>query len=374
MSKLKDRAATIDLSHIARVRRPDTPPATEDSSATPQPPASDTAQDAGQTPSPSGVRPANAPRTAVGAFTASLQNSRELERQIVDLREQLKKYDGAKLVEILDPRTIRPSAFANRHEDSYKNEDFLLLKEEIQNAGFNVQPIKVRALPGTRDADALAQSTEASPAVVYEIIYGHRRHRACLELGLPVSAVLEDMDDRHLFIEMERENRTRANLSIYEQGLMYKRALDSGLYNSLGSLSRDIGVNIGTISTAVAIVNLPVEIIKAFNTPIDIQYRWAWKLQRAWKNNEDHVRMVYQEILELAAEGSRPTPQEIFSRLTKLPSKKAKTEPRLFERDGRTVAQWERNARGGIALRIEAGVLSHTQELALQQALDKLLG
>jgi hypothetical protein len=30
----------------------------------------------------------------------------------------------------------------------------------------------------------------AGDATRYEIVFGHRRHRACLELGLPVLAVL----------------------------------------------------------------------------------------------------------------------------------------------------------------------------------------
>ena len=38
------------------------------------------------------------------------------------------------------------SAWANRHDDSYQDADFLALKADIAEAGGNVQPIKVRPL------------------------------------------------------------------------------------------------------------------------------------------------------------------------------------------------------------------------------------
>jgi hypothetical protein len=46
----------------------------------------------------------------------------------------------------LDPRSIRPSTWANRHEASFESAEFEELKAEIADAGGNVQPIKVRPL------------------------------------------------------------------------------------------------------------------------------------------------------------------------------------------------------------------------------------
>ena len=84
----------------------------------------------------------------------------------------------------------------------------LALKSEMESAGGNVQAIKVRPIPGTEPQE-------------YEIVFGHRRHRACLDLGLEVLATIESIDDKELFKEMDRENRQRADLRPYEQGLMY---------------------------------------------------------------------------------------------------------------------------------------------------------
>jgi ParB family chromosome partitioning protein len=77
----------------------------------------------------------------------------------------------------------------------------------------------------------------------YEVVFGHRRHRACLELGLPVLAVVDNLGGVELFVQMDRENRSRKNLSAWEQGMMYLRALENGLFPSNRQLAEKVGVD-----------------------------------------------------------------------------------------------------------------------------------
>ena len=81
-----------------------------------------------------------------------------------------------------------------------------------------------------------------TPAFAYEIVFGHRRHRACLELGLLVVTLVKDLTEQELFEQMDRENRQRKDLTAYEQGEMYRHALDEGLYPSMRKLSESLGV------------------------------------------------------------------------------------------------------------------------------------
>ena len=81
----------------------------------------------------------------------------------------------------MDPRLIAPSRWANRHPDAFEGPEFEQLRREIEDAGGNVQPIKIRPITDGRTAEGGAR---------YEIVFGHRRHRACLDLGLPVLAVV----------------------------------------------------------------------------------------------------------------------------------------------------------------------------------------
>jgi ParB family chromosome partitioning protein len=195
----------------------------------------------------------------------------------------------------IDPRSIRPSAWANRHEASFESAEFEELKAEIADAGGNVQPIKVRPL-AIPDGE-----------ICYEIVFGHRRHRACLDLGLEVAAVIEDVDDQKLWAQMERENRSRANLSAWEQGMMYQRALDAGLFPSMLALAKAIGRDQGNVSKAISIAKLPGAVVEAFPSPHDLRFCDA-------KDLKDAVAKAPVAVVEvakgLAAEPkARPAPE-----------------------------------------------------------------
>ncbi|HPW28504.1 MAG TPA: ParB/RepB/Spo0J family partition protein [Rhodoferax sp.] len=191
----------------------------------------------------------------------------------------------------LDPKSIRPSKWANRHDKSFEGPEFSALKSEMESAGGNVQAIKVRPIPGTEPQE-------------YEIVFGHRRHRACLDLGLEVLATIESIDDKELFKEMERENRQRADLRPYEQGLMYARALDEGLFSSQRRLAEDLGLQSSNVSTAINIARLPKPVVDAFGSPLDIQYRWSAPLNDAFRTDPDRVLSRASEIISSRLAGT----------------------------------------------------------------------
>lgn len=206
--------------------------------------------------------------------------------------------DGKPLM--LDPQTIRASHWANRHESSFRDADFEELKAEIESAGGNVQPIKVRPLEA------------AAGGVRYEVVFGHRRHRACLELGLKVAAFTEEVGDLQLWMQMERENRSRKDLSAWEQGITYQRALDAGMFPSALALSKAIGRSVGAVSGALAIANLPIEVIEAFASPSDVQFRYAKELRDAVVQAPEAVLAAAKA---LKATGPQPA-AEVFKKLT----------------------------------------------------------
>ncbi len=239
----------------------------------------------GMNPAPAGDhRP---PKTAPGAMMAyaadqkseilqqneSLRNKAarvdEVQGRLDDALQDLAQWQGAKATRLIDPQRIARSRFANRHELNFSGPGFEQLKAEIRDAGGNVQPIKVRAL-----------ASGESPGG-YELVFGHRRHQACLQLGLPVLAVVDNLDDRALFVEMDRENRGRKDLSAWEQGMMYRRALAEGLFPSNRKLAEATGVDLGAVGKALALAGLPDEVIKAFASPLDLQFRWAKPLNDA---------------------------------------------------------------------------------------------
>lgn len=214
--------------------------------------------------------------------------------------------DGRHVIRKLDPHCVQPSPWANRDRRSFQAADFERLKASVAATGGNLQAIKVRPASATSDAG------KAVLRESFEIVFGHRRHRACLELGLPVSAIVATLSDRELFAEMDRENRTHKPLSPYEQGCMFKRALDMGLYESARALAEDLDVDTSVVSKSLSIAKLPPAVLEAFVSPLDIQYRWAGPLNDA--NRRDPAALVTRAQL-IQIDRHKLTSVRIFQRL-----------------------------------------------------------
>src|ERR1700690_1510153 len=109
----------------------------------------------------------------------------------------------------LDPKRVRFSSIANRDERglNVKDKAFLELKTDLAQSGQEF-PIKVRAIEG-------------DPAHEFEVVAGHRRLKACLELdherpgGFRVLAILDanTAELKHIALKMYRENKIREDLS-----------------------------------------------------------------------------------------------------------------------------------------------------------------
>ena len=260
------------------------------------------------------------PKTAPGAMMAFATDARSelvrenerlkaaadeasiLKGKVSELAADLAQWDGAWATRQVDPQQIRRSKWANRHEDSFNDPDFLALKDEILNAGGNIQPIKIRLVGKDEGGD------------LYEIVFGHRRHQACLDLNLPVLATIENVSDQGLFVEMDRENRSRKNLSPWEQGMMYLKALDGGLFPSQRKLSEAVGIDLSALGKSLNLARLPSIVIEAFPSPLDIQYRWAKPLTDALAQDGNGV-LAKAEFL--SAMNDKPAAKLVFEHLVK---------------------------------------------------------
>lgn len=281
------------------------------------------------------------PRTGPGQMLAFRSHMQENDKKVHILEAQLKQYEGSLAVRLLKPEVVHPSKWANRLESNFSLPDFEVFKKEIESAGGNVQPIKVRP---TLSANAVES---------YEIVFGHRRHQACLQLGIDVAAIIEEVGDKELFAAMDRENRVRADLSPYEQGEMYRRALDEGLYPSLRQLSVELGVDPGNVSKAVSIARLPSEVLAAFDSPTQIQYRWGQEIHSSLQRDPEGVIARAKAIRHVA---KKLSPAEVLNRLTgQLKSNKAMTME--IKKKGKVVGKMIRKIDGSISLSLSNGVL-----------------
>ncbi|MDP9902378.1 ParB/RepB/Spo0J family partition protein [Variovorax ginsengisoli] len=296
---------------------------------------------------PSGVR--SGPAHAIQAMHADAETARENEQ----LREELKVWENATPARKLDPKRVKPSRWANRHDDSFTTPEFETLKNDIARAGANVQPIKVRPV---------GESGEE-----FEIVYGHRRHRACLELGLQVFALVETLSEEQLFVEMDRENRERADLRPYEQGEMYRRALDDGLYPSLRRLADALGVAHSNVSRALAIARLPREILDAFPSPLEIQYRWSEPLGDALKRDSAAVLALAASLRDERSAGSSLSAKAVYDRLIDARSSTSRRQVMAGDVKAFTVKE----SKNGVAIELKA--VSPAKLKAIEEFIVKTL-
>ena len=210
-------------------------------------------------------------------------------------------------IERLDPNCVYPSRWANLDEGSFQGKAWEEFKNEIYSTGGNVQPIKVRK-------NRLIKNTQ------YEIVFGHRRHRACLELGVELLAFCEDLTEKQLFEEMDRENRQHSYLSPYQQGQLYCRALDEGMYPSIRIMVESLRRSLGEMVAYIRLAQLPEPVVNAFESSMHIQQRWSKPLTAALYKNQDVVLNVAKQIVLERKRGDKITSSDALKRMLGLSS------------------------------------------------------
>ena len=223
----------------------------------------------------------------------------ELETRFNEVVEDLRTWDGAKPMRVIDPHLVQRGPLANRDLINFSGSEFESFKQEIVEAGGNVVPVKVRAKSGT-------------DGYLYELIYGHRRHQVALETSTPLLAIIDNLDDKAAYEEMERENRGHTKPSPWEQGASYDRALKSGLYPSARQCAAALGVDPSNMAKALTLANLPTEVIKAFHSPLAIQLRWGTALRAAVDADSANVIRRAQELQALEP---RLPPKQVLGEL-----------------------------------------------------------
>jgi ParB family chromosome partitioning protein len=180
-----------------------------------------------------------------------LEKVTRLEKQLKAAGENVSVTDG-ELVAALDPKTVAQGPFANRIGIAYEDEKFKSLYADVKAKGRNEIPGKVRPVEGNR----------------FEVVYGHRRHQACLKANVPFYAVVEELSDKEMLEKMTTENEDREDLSPYELALRYKNWVDElKVWPNYSQLGDSIGRSQSYISQRISILSLPESVFVALGDP-----------------------------------------------------------------------------------------------------------
>jgi ParB family chromosome partitioning protein len=294
-------------------------------------------------------------RTGPGDMLAFRGRLLEVESETSELKEKLRLYEGSLPTRKLDPAKVHPSRWANRHAASFQTADFTRFKADIEQASGNVQPILVRP----------RESGD------YEIVFGHRRHRACLELGIPVLAAIavEPLSDVDLFAAMDRENRERADLSAWEQGTMYARALEEQMFSSQRRLAEALGVSHTWVRKAIAVAELPDTLLQCFRSPIEVDFRHAEQINAALQTDRKGVLRRAEKLRQ----GERMSASSVVAALTGR-TRGAGTSSRDVKVKDAVVGKLTWDARGQATIRLLPGVAHEKNVDAVLQAVASALG
>lgn len=251
---------------------------------------------------------------------------------------------SSKVVQI-SAEDIVPSPWADRSPSSYADNAFDDLRTSIRAGGTNTVPIKVRPIRAIG-----VSNTTGLPSQAYEIVYGHRRHRACLMAQVPVTAIVVQICDRDLIMEMFKENSLRKDLSPIEQGRLFHRMYYTDkLFESQGQMADALCRDRGDVSRCMKLASLPVEVTNAIDCPKDLSIHSADKLSTLLKNDPEKLIEIAKESLEKSGPISAKDFVDVVTAKTPASSKKsAFSQPMQISVSGYPVAEVKINSKGEI--------------------------
>lgn len=211
-------------------------------------------------------------------------------RSIEDMAENTKKLMEGEVIVDLDPRLIDASFVADRLSDN--GEEFQELLQAIRDSR-QTTPILVR--PSSTDAKR------------YMVVFGHRRLRVARELGVPVKAIVKQLDDTTSAVVQGQENAARSNLSFIERAYFAQNLIGSGMTKE--TVRSSLAIDEAMLSKMLAVIEaVPASVITALGASKKIgRDRWLSLRQLVLAPALSKVAIEHVESAEFQAlpEGDR---------------------------------------------------------------------
>lgn len=149
-----------------------------------------------------------------------------------------------KIIQIY-PNECIPWQFANRPEIEMGNLEELA--ESIEKTG-QLEPVLLRLNTG-----------ENKHLYKYEIIYGHRRWRACLLKKLKLKAIIREVNNQTAALYQEDENE-KYSISDYAKAIHYQSLIDAGIFENEFQLSIKLNIQRNRFNDLMSYNRVPKEL------------------------------------------------------------------------------------------------------------------
>jgi len=166
----------------------------------------------------------------------------------------------------LDPKECEPWEYANRSEDEMGDIDELInsIRENSQ-----LQPALVRSHPSPHEG------------IKYQIIFGRRRHLACLKLGLKLLVIKKDsLSLQEAIACQDAENKYRKDISNYSNAILYKKLLITKAFKTEKELAEKLRISPSSLNELMTYTKLPQEIIRNISNIHTLSVYMAAKIVR----------------------------------------------------------------------------------------------
>ena len=176
----------------------------------------------------------------------------------------------------VDPKECESWEYANRQQDEFGNLDELI---ESIKANKQLQPALIRFHPNPHDN------------IRYEIIFGRRRHLACLKLGIPFLAIRKNIPNiQDAIATQDAENKFRNDVSNYSNAILYKKLLGDKVFNTERELADKLRISPSSLNDLMAYAKIPHDIISKIpnihGLSKHIVVKMVQLLNKSAKNNE----------------------------------------------------------------------------------------
>ena len=252
---------------------------------------------------PRGERPKRSKTAAERTAITSLEQMR------TEMQELHSEMDQSGAREI-DPNRIRESKFSQRSDAAWEDQRYFDLIESMKAKGW-IGTMMVRPVP------------DDDPNHDYEVVFGHRRRRAAIEVGINVRAIVREIDDEELVSLMEVENEGREDPSLYEMGTWYLSWIEHGICKNQSQVAERAHKAGSFVSRAITVAKWPNELIEAFGDSRKIGSRAVSQIQSKL-SKADGKKQVLAAAKELSQDEKRHamSAAEITRRLTAEPEDK----------------------------------------------------
>lgn len=187
----------------------------------------------------------------------------------------------------VNPEECEPWKYANRQESELGDIEGLI---ESIKSNKQLQPALVRNHPNPHGK------------IKYEVIFGRRRHIACMRLGVPFLVIRKDIPNvQDAIASQDAENKLRNDVSNYSNAMLYKQLLLDNIFKTEKELSEKLRIPYSTFNELMAYSKIPDDIVRAIPDIHSLSKQIAVKIVQLINKSEDN----YNKMLSIAGQLGR---------------------------------------------------------------------